>query len=107
MKINEYQSGDIVEVKVNNPQLDNRLEWREGEVIGIQMIYPNAIGGTPYPMATIKFKRTYCKTTPKYKWLEGTAKKVKVFVDNILEFYTKQSTEGFYNKDEVRLKNNS
>jgi len=103
MKLNEYYSGDLVEVKFRNPQFDYKEEWREGKVIGVQTVFPKGQGGKPYPMVVIKFNRTYCKATPKYKYITGNVKRIKVFVDNTLEFYTKESTEGFLYEHEVRL----
>jgi hypothetical protein len=104
MELNKYKSGDEVAVRMSNPKLDGKLEWRKGVVIGVQTIHPNTgERHKPYPMVTVKTIRTYCKATPKYKWLEGSAKKVKVFVDNTLEFYDKKTTEGFIYESMIKL----
>ena len=105
MKLDEYKSGDKVEVRILNPQT-NEYEWRAGDVIGIQTIHPNAgERHKPYPMAVIKTTRTYCKARPKYRYLKGTVKRVKVFVDNILTFYDKENIEGFIYDHHVRILN--
>jgi len=103
MKLDEYKSGDQVEVQMVNPQTDD-IEWRAGKVIGIQMIHPaHGQRHKPYPMAVIKTIRTYCKATPKYRYLKGSVKRIKVFVDNTLRFYDKENTEGFIYDYQVRL----
>ena len=105
MELNRYKSGDKVQIKIQNPQQDYAEEWRDGKVIGVQTIYPNAgERHKPYPMVVVKFKRTYCKATPNYRWLDGNVKKVKVFVDNTLEFYDKESTEGIIYENQMRMK---
>lgn len=104
MDLNKYKSGDAVEVKIHNPQT-NAEEWREGKVIGTQTVF--AVGMArhiPYPMVVVKFKRTYCKAKPEYRYLEGTVKRIKIFVDNTLEFYTKETTEGFIFETDIKLK---
>ena len=105
MTLAEYKSGDKVEVRILNPKT-NDYEWREGDVIGIQTVYPN-VGERhkPYPMVIVKTTRTYCKATPKYRYLKGAVKRVKVFVDNILEWYDKENTEGFIYDHHVRILN--
>jgi len=108
MELSEYKSGDEVKIKYLNPQNEYAVEWRDGKVIGIQTVYPSAgERHRPYPMVTVKFKRTYCKATPVYRWLEGNVKKVKVFVDNTLEFYDKESTEGIIYESEIKLNENA
>ena len=105
MKLDAYKSGDKVEVRILNPQTNDN-EWRPGEVIGIQMIHPaHGQRHKPYPMAVVKTTRTYCKATPKYRYLTGSVKRVKVFVDNVLEWYDKENTEGFIYDHHVRLLN--
>jgi len=105
MKLDAYKSGDEVEVRMLNPETGEH-DWKAGEVIGIQTIHPN-VGERhkPYPMVTIRTTRRYCKATPKYRYLKGSVKRVKVFVDNILTFYDKESTEGFIYDHHVRLLN--
>ena len=105
MELDAYKSGDNVEVRILNPQT-NDIEWRPGTVIGIQMVYPaEGQRHKPYPMAVVKTTRTYCHAKPKYRYLKGNVKRVKVFVDNILSFYDKENTEGFVYKHHVRLLN--
>ena len=105
MKLDEYKSGDNVEVRILNPKT-NDYEWRPGTVVGVQTVHPaQGQRHKPYPMLTVKTTRTYCKGTPKYKYLTGNVKRVKVFVDNVLTFYDKENTEGFVYDHHVRLLN--
>lgn len=106
MELNKYKSGDIVEVRVRNPQNNDAVEWRKGKVIGTQIVLARGMAwDKPYPMVVVKFERTFCKARPEYKYVEGTAKRMKIFVDNSLEFYTKETTEGFIFENEIRLLN--
>lgn len=101
MEMKNYKAGDQVEVLVNNPQNENKDEWREGEVIDVRTIYPNyGERFHPYPMVIVRIKRTYCKATPNYRFI-GT---IPVFVDNTLQFYDKESEEGFLYENQIRLK---
>lgn len=101
MEINEYKSGDNVEILMNNIQT-NENEWRDAEVLDKRTIYPNAgERHKPYPMLIVRVIRTYCKATPKYKWINGN---IPVFIDNDLEFYDKENDEGIIYKEQIRLK---
>ena len=105
MKLNEYKSGDAIEVRITNPRREDAIEWREGEVIGVQTIYPNnGEKHKPYPMVVVKLTRTYVKANPEYRYLKGNVKRMKVFVDNSIEFYEKESTEGIIHENQIRLK---
>lgn len=105
MEIKDYKGGDVVEVLVNNPQNDNKPEWRDAEVLDKRMIYPS--GGSkhpPYPILIVRLKRTYCKATPVYRFINGN---IPVFVDNNLEFYDKENDEGVLYSSDIRLKDRS
>jgi hypothetical protein len=102
MEMKDYKTGDQVRVKMNNPRLGNKEEWRDGEVVDNRMIYPNrGERHAPYPMVIVRVTRTYCKATPMYRWINGN---IPVFVDNTLEFYEKQNEEGFLYNTEIMLK---
>jgi hypothetical protein len=101
MEMKDYKGGDLVEVKVRNPRLDDKEEWRDGEVIDNRTIYPNrGERHKPYPIVIVRLKRTYCKATPEYKWIGN----IPVFIDNSLEFYDKENDEGFIDENQIRLK---
>ena len=76
MKINEYKEGDKVEVLMNNPRNNNKDEWRDGEVISKRYIHPQH--GPAYPILIVN--------------------------DNNLEFYEKETEEGFLYENTIRLK---
>lgn len=102
MEINDYKGGDVVEVLINNPKLDNKNEWRTAEVLDKRMVYPeNGSRHKPYPILIVRVTRTYCKATPTYRWIDGN---IPVFVDNTLEFYDKENDEGVIYKNQIRLK---
>jgi len=98
MEMKDYKAGDLVQVKINNPRLDNKDGWRDAEVLGNRMIYPREHGGKPYPIVIVRVKRTYCKATPLYSWIGN----IPVFVDNSLEFYDKENDEGFVYENTIR-----
>jgi hypothetical protein len=101
MKISDYKGGDIVEVLTTNPQT-NKEEWRDAEVLDKRMIYPsNGSHHPPYPILIVRLRRTYCKATPIYRWVD---KNIPVFIENTLEFYDKENDEGIINEKEIRLK---
>jgi hypothetical protein len=98
--ISEYKAGDKVEVLMKNPQT-NKDEWREAEIIDNRMIYPNNYSHhPPYPMLIIKVIRTYCKATPNYRYIDD----IPVFINNNIEFYDKENTEGILYNTEIRPK---
>ena len=101
MEIEDYKAGDSVEVLMNNPRNDNKDEWRDAEVIDKRTVYPRGRGGRPYPYLIVRVKRTYCKASPNYTWIDGN---VPVFVDNTLEFYDKENEEGIIYENQIRLK---
>ena len=102
MEINDYKSGDKVEILINKPQNDNKSEWRDAEVLDKRIIYPNyGERHEPYPILIVRVSRTYCKATPTYKWINGN---IPVFVDNTLEFYDKENDEGVIYENQIRLK---
>lgn len=101
MEIKDYKSGDSVQVLMNNPQNDNKLEWRDAEVLDKRMIYPQPSAlYQPYPILIVRVKRTYCKATPTYRFIGN----IPVFVDNTLEFYDKENDEGVIYSNQIRLK---
>ena len=101
MKIDDYKSGDKTEILMYNIQT-NENEWRDAEVLDKRIIYPSAGSKhKPYPILIVRVIRTYCKATPKYRWIDGN---IPVFVDNDLEFYDKENDEGILHKDEIRMK---
>jgi len=102
MEMKDYKKGDAVEVLVNNPRMDNKDEWREGEVLDNRMIYPSrGSHHPPYPIVIVRVIRTYCKATANYMFIDGS---IPVFVDNTLEFYDKINEEGFVYSNQIRPK---
>lgn len=102
MEIKDYKGGDVVEVLVNNPRNDNKEEWRDGEVLDKRMVYPNrGERHSAYPILIVRLKRTYCKATPTYRFVDNN---IPIFVDNSLEFYEKENDEGVFYKNHIRLK---
>ena len=102
MKINDYNAGDDVEVLMNNPRNHNKDEWRAGKIIDKRLIYPSGLGTSrPYPILIVRVRRTFCKATPTYRWIDTN---IPIFVDNKLEFYDKENDEGFFYEDYIRLK---
>jgi len=100
MELNEYKTGDLVEIRMINPKT-NETEWRDAEVLDVRMIHPNhGSKHKPYPILIVRTKRTYCKATPIYRFI----KNIPVFVDNSLEFYDKENDEGIIYKTDIRLK---
>ena len=100
MEMKDYKPGDKVKVLMNNPRLDNKDEWRDGEVIDNRLVYPNrGERHKPYPMVIVRVIRTYCKASPNYMWIDGN---IPVFVDNTLEFYDKQNEEGFLYENQIK-----
>jgi len=106
MNLNEFKSGDAVEVRMLTPKTDfKEYEWRDGTVVGVQMIHPsNGSRHKPYPMVVVRTTRTYAKTTPKYRYLKGNVKRIKVFTDYKVELYDKENTEGFIYETQIKLK---
>lgn len=101
MKIDDYNAGDKIEVLINNPENDNKPEWRKGEVLDKRMIYPNTgKHHNPYPILIVRTRRTYCKATPVYGYIGN----IPIFVSNDLEFYEKDNDEGFIYDEQVRLR---
>jgi|PlaIllAssembly_1097288.scaffolds.fasta_scaffold514876_2 hypothetical protein len=101
-EIKDYKAGDEVMVLINNPQKNNRNEWRSAEVIDKRMVYPNgASHHPPYPILIVRVRRTYCKATPTYRFINGN---IPVFVDNTLEFYDKENEEGIIYSNQIRPK---
>jgi hypothetical protein len=101
MEMKNYKAGDLVQVKMINPRLEDKEEWRDGEVLDNRMVYPShGSHHRPYPIVIIRVKRTYCKATPVYKLIGN----IPVFVDNTLEFYEKENDEGFIYENTIRLK---
>jgi hypothetical protein len=101
MEMKDYKAGDQVQVLMNNPRLDNKDEWRDGEVLDNRMIYPShGSHHPPYPIVIVRVRRTYCKATPIYRMIGN----IPVFVDNSLEFYEKENDEGFLYEKTIRLK---
>ena len=97
MKLNEYKSGDNVEALTFNPQL-NKDVWVDAEVLDKRMVHQKH--GKPYPILIVRLKRTYCKATPQYRWFDN----IPFFVDNLLQFYEKETDEGFIQDEQIRLK---
>jgi len=101
MEIDDYKSGDKAEILMHNIQT-NENEWRDAEVLDKRIIYPTGSSKhRPYPILIVRVVRTYCKATPKYKWLNGN---IPVFVDNDLEFYDKENDEGIIYSNRIRIK---
>jgi hypothetical protein len=99
MEMKNYKAGDLVQVKMINPRLEDKEEWRDGEVLDNRMVYPShGSHHRPYPIVIIRVKRTYCKATPVYKLIGN----IPVFVDNTLEFYEKENDEGFIYENTIR-----
>ena len=99
MKITDYKTGDAVQVQVMNPRLEDRVEWREAEVLRTQMIYPSyGSKHKPYPIVIVRVNRTYCKAEPIYRFIGN----IPVFVDNSLEFYDKLNDEGIIYENQIR-----
>lgn len=105
MEIKDYKAGDLVEVLINNPQNNNKQEWRNAEVLDKRMIYPN-VGERhqPYPILIVRLTRTYCKATPTYRWIDGN---IPVYVDSILEYYDRENDEGVLYSSDIRLRDRS
>jgi hypothetical protein len=102
MELKNYKGGDKVQVLMNNPKNNNKDEWRDGEVLYVRMIYPrNGERHQPYPIVIVRVKRTYCKATPVYMWINDN---IPVFIDNNLEFYEKENDEGFLHENQIKLK---
>jgi hypothetical protein len=100
MEMKDYKPGDKVKVLMNNPRLDNKDEWRDGEVLDNRMVYPGrGEHHRPYPIVIVRVRRTYCKATPTYRWINGN---IPVFVDNTLEFYEKENDEGFIYENTIK-----
>jgi len=101
MEIKDYKQGDNVEILMNNPRNDNKVEWRDAEVLEKRTIYPsNGSKHPPYPILIVRTTRTYCKATPVYRFIEN----IPVFVDNALEFYDKENDEGIIYSIQIRMK---
>ena len=101
MEIKDYKQGDSVEILTNNPRNDNKPEWRDAEVLDKRTIYPNhGERHQPYPILIVRTRRTYCKATPVYRFVDN----IPVFVDNNLEFYEKDNDEGIIYSTGIRLK---
>jgi hypothetical protein len=99
MEMKDYKPGDKVRVKMNNPRLDDKEEWRNGEVVDNRMVYPaRGERHKPYPIVIVRVTRTYCKATPLYRWINDN---IPVFVDNTLEFYDKENEEGFIYENQI------
>ena len=97
MELNEYKTGDLVLIKMTNPQT-NQEEWKDAEVLDKRMIYPEK--SNPYPILIVRTKRTYCKATPIYRFIGN----IPIYVDSNLEFYDKENDEGIIYKTDIRLK---
>jgi hypothetical protein len=101
MRIDEYKTGDEVQILITNPQT-NKEEWRNAEVLDKRTVYPsNGSRHRPYPILIVRVKRTYCKATPTYKFINGN---IPVFVDNTLQFYDRENDEGIIYDNQIRLK---
>jgi|ERR1035437_422374 hypothetical protein len=101
MKIDEYKSGDQVEVLIKNPQT-NKDVWVNAEVLDKRMVYPaNGSHHRPYPILIVRLKRIYCNATPIYTWIDGN---IPVFVDNKLDYYEEENDEGVIMENEIRMK---
>ena len=99
MKLQEYNKGDRVKARINNPEMDNQAVWVDGEVVEIKTIYPSrGERFKPYPMVMVQLERTYCDATPIYR----TDSNVRIFDHNKLRFYTRMNIEGFVYDNELK-----
>lgn len=102
MEISEYKAGDKVEILINNPQNNNKDEWRSAEVLEKRTIFPaNGSHHPPYPILIVRVIRTYCQATPNYRWIDGN---IPVFVSNNFHYYDKENDEGILYSTQIRLK---
>jgi hypothetical protein len=103
MTISEYKPGDLVDVLINNIRLDNKKEWRPGEVIDKRTIHPGyGEHHHPYPILIVRTTRTYCKAEPIYRWVDN----IPIYFDSNLEFYDKENDEGIIYPEQIRLRLN-
>lgn len=100
-ELREYKAGDQVQVLVNNPRNENLNEWRDAEVTDKRFIHPNrGEHFHPYPILIVRLTRTYCKATPRYKFIDN----IPVFVENDLTYYDKENEEGIIYENQIRPK---
>lgn len=101
MKMTDYKIGDLVQVLISNPKNDNKPEWRDAEVVDVRIIEPDIVTSKKsYPMVVVKVVRTYCNATPRFLNMGG----IDVFLENILNFYDRENTEGIIYETNIKLK---